>query len=238
MIISKYKNFNLEKLYPRLYLLRFNNFYDMCMTFLRYQEKYESPNPKFRNKDFTILDFMEWYSKSKNNFFSYTVDWSGFNLPDTVFKENWFYNIPDKNKYDAVMLDVYYTIWHDIKYGVDNFLNIEMPADFDKGRRTPKYYLIGSVKNHDAIDHEVAHGFYYLNSSYKKEMDLLTKALPKKFTQDTYAWLKKMGYTPKVYKDEMQAYMSTGFPEKDIKLPKDFKKLKSEYKKVYKKYIA
>lgn len=32
----------------------------------------------------------------------------------------------------------------------------------------------------------------------------------------------------------MQAYMSTGFPEKAFKLPKNFKVLEKEYKEVYK----
>lgn len=226
MIIAKFYHFknkavNLEMLYPGLYLLKFNNHYDMCMTFLRYQEKYESPNIKFRNKNFTIIDFMEWYSKDRNNnlpYFSYTVDWAGFNIPDLLFKNNWFNEILDKNKYDIFMLHVISEINKDCK---KNNLS--------------KYYLIGSVDD-NTVNHEVAHGLYYLNKDYKNKMNLLTRKLPKSFVKNINFWLKSAGYTKKVFKDEIQAYMSTGFPE-NVKLPKNFKSLCKEYKCVYKNFI-
>ncbi len=220
---------DLQKLYPRLYLLKFdpNDSYDMCMTFCRYQEKYESPNPKFRGKDFALVDFMEWYSKNSNGYFSYPIDWAGFNIPNTIFKANWFHNIRDKNKYDYFMLQAYYAIWHDIKYNsIDTYL------DFDLN--DPKYYLIGAT---DAltIKHEMAHGFYYLIPKYKKEMDTLTKKLPKKFVEKVYSWFENIGYTKKVFKDEMQAYMATGFPSNSgivtNKLNGPFEKMFDEYYK-------
>ncbi len=206
----------LEKLHYRLYFLRFRDPYDMCMSFLRLQERYESPNSKFRDKNFTILDFMEWYSKepAHSGAFTYPWDWAGFNLPSTVLESEWYRDLKDKNKYDEFMLSVYYLIWHDIKYGNDSFFGTGIPTNFGKDGKSPKYYLIGAM-DPKCISHEMAHGFYFLNPTYKKQMDALTKALPKSFTNKVYKWLAKIGYTPKVFKDEMQAYMSTGFGAKN-----------------------
>jgi hypothetical protein len=39
--------------------------YERCMTFLRVQEYYESPNPDFRGKDFDIWKYIEWYSRDR-----------------------------------------------------------------------------------------------------------------------------------------------------------------------------
>lgn len=51
--------FTISEVKPKIFLFESDNSYDLAMTFLRYQETYESPNPKFRNKSFTIIDFME-----------------------------------------------------------------------------------------------------------------------------------------------------------------------------------
>lgn len=223
---------DLQKLYPRLYLLKFDpkDQYDMCMTFLRYQEKYESPNKRFRGKDFTLVDFMEWYSKDRKDAFTYPADWGGFNIPNTVFQGYWYQNIQDKNKYDYLMLHAYYAIWHDIKYGSDSFWNTGYPTDFGSNGDNPKYYLLGATNDH-AISHETAHGFYYLIPKYKREMNALTNKLPKKFTTKVYKWLEEIGYTPQVFKDEMQAYMSTGFPDSSGIVPG---KLSKPYEEVLK----
>jgi hypothetical protein len=57
----------------------------------------------------------------------------------------------------------------------------------------------------------------------------LTNKLPKKFVQKVYDWFEDIGYTPKVFKDEMQAYMVTGFSDssgiKPGKLSKPFENL-------------
>ena len=44
-------------------------------------------------------------------------------------------------------------------------------------------------------------------------MTKLVKALPKSIMDETKRHLKSVGYTPKVYVDETQAYMSTGLTE-------------------------
>lgn len=192
-------SFKIKEVRPRIFLFEFKDQYDMCMTFLRYQEFYESPNSKFRNKYFTILDFMEWYSKKGNEtrkYFSYPIDWAGFNIPSNVMKKA-FNCINDRNDYDRIMYAAYYKCAKKLenKYGVKD---------------TP-FYIIGAKKGAaSTLEHEVAHGFFYTIPEYKKEMTKLVKKLNPKIYKDICALLKRLGYTPQVYVDECQAYMSTG----------------------------
>lgn len=62
--------FKLTKEKEKIYLLCFDDRYDCCMYFLRYQEYYESPNQKFYRKQFTIVSYMDWYIKHNKRKFS------------------------------------------------------------------------------------------------------------------------------------------------------------------------
>ena len=101
--------YTLKEIKPRIYLLTFDNAYDLALHFLRFQEYYE--NPVWRDKTFTILEFMEWYSKeySKTKTFSYMEDWCGFNIPGYVIA-NVLKDIPDYNKYDRTIHDIFLKI--------------------------------------------------------------------------------------------------------------------------------
>jgi hypothetical protein len=181
-------NFKLIEIKPQIFLLSFNNYYDLCMTFLRYQEYYESDSSKFRGKPFKLLDYMEWYSKKYGEgIFTYPKNWSGFNFPHNVIKEVHNLGIQDLNNYDSIMLDVYNhcSKLHD------------------------KFYIVGIVGKNYALNHEVAHAMFYLNSKYKKEMLKLIRHLDPEFKKQMHKVFKKMGYANKVYNDEIQAYLST-----------------------------
>jgi hypothetical protein len=206
--------------------------YDMSMTFLRYQEFYESLNPKFRiantkGEYFTIIEIMEWYSRKwgiksgkgrrPGPCFTYAADFLGFNLPSHKIKELLYGttgHINDWNKYDDLMLDIY-----------NQCRVITGSEDF---------YMIGVLKDHDAIEHELAHGFYYTVPEYKKKMDAAYKALPKitkdKITKHLITW---GGYSRSVIKDETQAFLSTGFDNLKIasKYCKPFEKIYKGQKK-------
>ena len=75
------------------------------------------------------------------------------------------------------------------------------------------FYIIGGKKGDmNVIDHEIAHALYYMNESYKGEMDDLNYDFFKKHSMQyskIVKALKKMGYGENVIKDEVQAYMST-----------------------------
>ncbi len=191
------RHFTIEEVKPKIFHFNFKDQYQLAMHFLRYQEFYESPNPKFRNHGFTILDFMEWYSKAfGNGSFTYPLDWVGFNVPNKVF-ERAIEKSPEENKYDTTMIEAYFQC---------------------KQKAGAKFYIIGSVGDKTsqfyAMKHEVAHGFFYLNPTYKKEMTKLVKALKPRLRNDMFAAFKKIGYTPQVYVDECQAYFSTGIPDR------------------------
>lgn len=207
--------YTLIEVKPRIFFLNFKDHYDMSSHFMRYQEYYESPSAKFRNQPFSWPDFMEYYAKKfGNGAFSYHVDWAGFNIPGTIIKHVHMLGIPDPNKYDAEMLAVYEKCL--AKYPDRLF------------------YIIGAVGEKWAMKHEIAHGFFYTQDEYRKEMTALVKALPKTLRTRINKVLKDIGYTPGVYIDETQAYMSTGVPEKfKIKTGKQTKPFEELYNKYY-----
>jgi len=193
----KYK---IKEIVDGIFMAEFDNGYDLSMTFLRYQEFYESPNPKFKGKQFTIIDFMEWYSKENGNgVFTYPNDWAGFNVPlDVIIKvqskiqgEGY---IKDWNKYDDVMFDIL------------------MPIESVRGRGDDRRsYLIGITKGSDSVmKHEIAHGLYHVYTKYRNSMNKLYSNLSLKSKKSLESKFKKMGYHKSVWKDEAQAYLSTG----------------------------
>lgn len=184
------KPFLLREVKPNIFLLEFKEEYDMTMFFLRYQEYYESPSPKFRGKTWKILDFMRYYSFAfGKGAFTYPIDWSGFNIPDYVISNVRERGIPDPNDYDKVMWSVYQSC--------------------KKRAKGNKFYIIGVVKGNDALEHEIAHGLFYLNPEYKKEMVKLVKQMDPELRKVMDAYLLKVGYTPQVFVDETQANMAT-----------------------------
>ena len=186
----KYKTFDLIELRKNIFLMKFKNNYDLSMTFLRYQEFYENANHKFRGKSFTILDFMDWYRKnSELNAFTYTIDWAGFNIPGSIIMDVREAGIKDPNQYDKIMGDVYSVCCSE------------------------PFYLIGTVGGSDVLDHEMAHGYFYTDLSYRREMKRLVSSLPSKLKKQLHKVLTKMGYAKQVHDDEIQAYFATGFSE-------------------------
>lgn len=189
-------NPTLTEVRDRIWRLHFKSPYDLAMHFLRYQENYESPNPKFREHQFSILDFMEWYSyEYGGGSFTYPSDWSGFNVPSEVIRRVLEGGIPDENRYDEFMRSTY---------------------DSCRSRSGDKFYLIGTFGRSSAFKHEVAHGLYYVDPSYRSRMDELVDSLSKSSFRKLVKYLTKIGYAESVMVDEVQAYMATGLP-RDLK---------------------
>lgn len=217
--------FKLTEIKPQCFLVTSKDQYDLNMLFVRYQEFYESHNPKFRGKNFKLLDFMEWYAKSNKrtgckNLFSYPQDWAGFNIPSYVLED---IKVSDWNKYDEMMSCIYNTcINHIVKnhYESDDF------------------YLIGALEGNElTVNHEVAHALFYLNSEYQSQMTKLVKSLSKDFRTNFYETLMDIGYTKGVLVDEAQAFLATGwrdiFPLLQAR-EKPFVKIFNEYNVPYK----
>lgn len=176
-----------KSIYPNLYLYTFPNQYELASTFIRLQEFYESPCKQIRGKYFTLQKYMDLYAKNHNNKFTYFVDWNGFNVPGNIvmdFQYMFLNNLTEKEE----------KLFSKITYSNGG-----------------EFYIIGVVnKGKNIIKHEVAHGLYYLNKDYKREMNKLINTMPYEMRLMAEKYLIKIGYCGAVLKDELQAYFATG----------------------------
>lgn len=209
-----------------VYLIEFPNQYEMCSTFFRIQEFYESPSNKLRGKYFTLEEAIDYYAylyNKKKPEFTYFTDWHGFNIPDHVLEDfDYIFNVLEG----------------DITLKENNLFGI-LPI-----YKRNKYYVIGAIKgDKDVIYHELAHALFYLNKDYKKEMKKLVNELPKRIRKRVEKHLLNIGYSKTVLADEIQAYFSTGLRdnmltekqlEKSQKHINLFKETFNKYLKIYK----
>lgn len=181
-----------REIHPKIFAVKIKDKYERGMLFCRYQEFYESPYKEIRGKHFTLEQFMSLYrSKTKKDTFTYPYDWTGYNIPSSVLLQS-FSVLKNRNHYDDIMKNI--------------FLHCHRIAK-------SKWYLLG-VDNFssDILKHELAHGLYYTNDQYKKEMKDNLDSLYK----SDYSYMKKalikMGYRDdgEIIDDEIQAYLSTG----------------------------
>jgi hypothetical protein len=203
-------NYRLKEVKPLIFAVIIKDKYDRAMTFCRVQEYYESPSTKFRGKEFSIWDYMKWYHERYGRGFSYGDDWSGFNIPVRVIRE--CYNVLNKYEtpYDKVMGEI-----------------IQRVAIYRDG------YVIGcgNMKD-DTFKHEICHALYHTNKDYKKQMDALTKGLPKKYYDTFKKNILELGYASKVIDDEIQAYLQYGYENPDFGKGVDID-VRIEYSNIY-----
>ena len=182
----------LEEVRPRIFHLNFETQYEVCMHLLRWSEFYESP--EWSGKNFRLLDYIEWYTKGQGKgAFTYTKDWTGFNIPSWSILQLLELGIPDPNKYDEFMLEM-------IKY-------VRRSAG-------DRFYLIGTFGEGKALEHEIAHGYYFLSLNYRKSMDGLFGEVEKADREKIWKIMEEMGYANHVFPDELQAYSATGYTKK------------------------
>jgi len=193
------KMFKSSKPIKNCLLLEFNTQKDLALSFCRVEEYYEG-QPQLNRKYTSFVDFIDFFMKDDGsiNYFNY---WSGFNIPGDVFKE-WFQKeMSDKTYWELALAD-----------------EVEKKLDL-----TEPFYIIGGKKGDmNVIDHEIAHALYYMDESYKAEMEEMNYNFFKKYRMQYSKMvkkLKKMGYGENVIKDEIQAYMSTS---KKSELVEDF----------------
>jgi hypothetical protein len=187
--------------------------YDRAMLFCRAQEYYECPSLKFRGKQFSIWGYMKWYHEQYDRGFSYGNDWSGFNIPISILKE--CYNKLNKieTPYDKVM---------------DKIIG---QISGNTG------YIIGCGNTQgETFKHEVCHALYHTNKNYKKQMDIYTEGLPKKYYDIFKKNLLAMGYSSKVINDEIQAYLQYGYDDDRFGKGVSLKQLK-QYSQIYKEAV-
>lgn len=153
---------------------------ELGLTFMRFQEHYESSNPEFKDKIFTQGQLKRWYSETYGANI-YHQHWIGFNFPSTVlvpFKEGLFDPLTtEENR----LLELF-------KY------------------RKDKFYIIGAQTN-TVLRHELAHALYASDIKYKNEIDSFISKNSRKMKK-TFNYILSKGYCKEVLNDEIQAYIT------------------------------
>jgi hypothetical protein len=123
-----------------IYLLRFENQYQLAATFLRVQEHYESP--RFHGRIFTLEQYMDWYV-ARYGSFSYYQDWSGFNVPSTAFQPFYDGKFDPLTEKEKRLLGLF------------------------KGLRE-RFYVIGIYGHGQSLTHELAHALFFVDTAYRE----------------------------------------------------------------------
>jgi hypothetical protein len=219
-------NYTIEEVRPNVFAVIVKDHYHRAMLFCRVQEYYESPNPQFRGKNFSIWDYIEWYSREHKDVFTYAFDWGGFNIP---LKTAWdcYEKLKEyESPYDKVMDDIIGTI--------------ELKMFNKKNTRNWNGYIIGADSTEsDTFEHEICHGLYATNKEYKLLVDEVTETISTKDYLTFKTNLIKMGYTDSVVDDEIQAYLTTNweYPKfsKGVS-KKKCKELYKQYRQIFNRY--
>ena len=219
-------DYKIEEVRPNVFAVIVKDHYHRAILFCRVQEFYESPNPQFRGKNFSIWDYIEWYSREHRDVFTYTFDWGGFNIP---LKTAWdcYEKLKEyESPYDEVMDKIVGTI--------------EMVMFNKKNTRNWNGYIIGADSTEsDTFEHEICHGLYATNKEYKLLVDEVTETISTKDYVTFKTNLINMGYTDSVIDDEIQAYLSTNYEytkfSKGVS-KKVCKQLHKQYKAIFERY--
>lgn len=179
---------------------------ELNRTFMRFTEHYESPNPLFKDKIFTVGQLKAWYSETYGAD-TYDIDWSGFNIPSTVLQ-------PFKNGlFDPLTVEEQ-NLLNLFKYRHDNF------------------YIIGA-QNNSVLRHELAHALYSYNTIYKTKVDLICYKFKKELSK-TSKYILNKGYHKDVLNDELQAYITDNDDSFIIKYTPQY--IITKFNKLYEDY--
>jgi hypothetical protein len=206
-------DYNIEEVKPGIFAVVVPDNYDRCMLFLRISEYYESPNYEFREMNFNIWEFIKQYN---NGSFTYTKDWSGFNVPLKVARECMSHELQWSTPYDLHMAKILTHINYKLKDG----------------------YIIGvDSLDSETMRHEICHALYYLNDEYKdKVKKLISDINPHDFfkMRDN---LISIGYSSEVITDEIQAYLVASHTDEEFSKLIDTEALHSLFLNELKDYL-
>jgi len=197
--IAVLNNATVTEIIPNVFYLHFNSQQELSKTFLRFQEYFESPF--FKDKIFTRNTFKKWYKTTTDSGkFTYYSDWAGFNIPSWVLDP--FYNGDFKyiTKREKELLDFFHSyqgpFYIVAGFGTTNTGNV-------------------TLKNidYETIRHEVAHALYYIDSSYKNQINNVLQEIPTGSLETIKKMLIDLGYHPDSYVDEQHAYLAIDWEE-------------------------
>jgi len=203
------------KITKNIIQLHFQTQEELCKTFCRFQEHYESPSDRFRNKIFTLGEYRAWYTDMFGAW-SYYSDWNGFNIPSWVL-----------TPFKAGLFD---PLLSEEQKLVDLFRD-----------KSGRFYVIGTHEGHkSAIGHEICHALWYLDDVYQLAAETIVNTMENESViQEIKSWLLGQGYCENMLEDEIHAYIAH-YPQHVIKkfgeLPKGSDKLLKLKEKYFEKY--
>lgn len=177
---------------------KFPNSFQMNWYMFRIQEFYESP--EFQGKHFTTTAYMHWYAANEHKRkkktpnaggFDYLTRVLGLNVPGISFTA-FFSLFPDVRPEEKVIADL-----------VKKELGIESLYE-------EVFYVLGhypTIKEDDALSHELMHARFYLDGEYRDEV---TKLVHLHYSPALERALLKRGYCKEVLIDEMAAFSLDG----------------------------
>lgn len=166
-----------------------------------------------------MAEFRDWYRENtgRDKKFTYVRDWGGFNIPSDTLLPFQRGDFGELSRHEALM---------------------QRLAEFLGDR----FYLIGtSGGGVESLEHELAHGLWATNPSYRDEV---TRAMASMKTTGIRRRLKATGgYHPSVYEDETQAYLITDLSglfskTKDAAIIQRHKKDSVRLRRIFDKYRA
>ena len=175
----------LEIIDNNIYVFHATNQYELAITMMRLQEFYESGIDGIKGNYFSFEQYMDAYAAEYGNF-TYTTDWSGFNIPGHIVQEFFrkFCGTFSKREME---------------------LKKQLIEVIDSNR---EFYVIG-VYQEAEYAHEIAHALYYLNKEYHNAAKTITDGIPRLVYNKIATILLEWGYDNDVMPDEIQAYLGT-----------------------------
>ncbi len=210
---------DLTEILTDIYHLNFPTQQGLASTLLRFQEHYESP--QFREKIFSLDEFQRWYTANSTNGrktgkFTYYDDWGGFNFPSYV-------------------LDPFYRGLFDPLSKPERFF-----LDRFEDKAETKFYVIGTFGDGDALEHEIAHGLFYIDEKYKaKTLRVLASMDQEDRTKISNFLRDEAGYHNEVIDDEIHAYLATDqdyFTDESLTI-KNLSIVHRKLRKIFDKYV-
>lgn len=206
----------LTEVEPRIFHAHYQKHYDVSLAFCRMNEWTESPNGNFMGHPIALDDYMRWYARDLGKgVFSYPTDWDGFNVRSPSVE---------------AILEM-----HSMggRYAMSE-LEEELVTAVKDLSEYSTYSIIGTSRQsaRGTLQHEIAHGRWYVNPVYHERMSETVES-HRKDIKPMFRWLKKARYHEQVWNDEVHAYALTGWPEKgELEVSEGLVKLRADLRAV------